>query len=678
MAIPIPIPLIPSVFSLFLLSCVLFEIIAGQPTINETTDKTCPNNISCGSHGILKFPLTNFTYPGCGLCSVDCSDGNHRPRIQVLPTLSLESEGDLNKGDFIAINDSNLTSLVTNQDCGFVDRFIGFRRPSELPSSNSRSGLIFSFFPNMTVFKCSKINGSQRVDRDNEYFVNYTFHDCENYLIYYNYGVSKVPDKWHPTCSSPIYVPVVSPSKGTNMSDLFSLLASRFTLEFHVSERCTNCFNSGGRNCLNGQGQCIISNDSKKGRNNRIIIIGTVLSGSFVMVGIVILIFCQRKRLKLSSYLPFLRNSSSNPSSKRDLEGATEYFGASVFTYEELVEATKSFDPSKELGDGGFGTVYHGKLSDGREVAVKRLYEHNYKRVMQFMNEVQILTRLRHRNLVTLYGCTSRHSRELLLVYEYICNGTVADHLNGHLAEKHLLTWPVRMNIAIETAAALAYLHHSDIIHRDVKTTNILLDTNFSVKVADFGLSKSLPENATHVSTAPQGTPGYVDPEYYQCYQLTEKSDVYSFGVVLVELISSMPAVDIGRHRHEINLSNLAINKIQNCAFDDLIDSSLGYKCDVSVKRMTTSVAELAFRCLQNEKDFRPTMDEIVESLKEIRDYIDDDKTKQGLEEMKMPPPPSPEGDHINLIKSCYPGLPGMSPNTVTAKWVSGSSINSS
>lgn len=132
-----------------------------------------------------------------------------------------------------------------------------------------------------------------------------------------------------------------------------------------------------------------------------------------------------------------------------------------------------------------------GKLEDGREVAVKKLYDHNYRRVEQFMNEIDILTRLRHQNLVSLYGCTSRHSRELLLVYEYIPNGTVSCHLHGHHASSAPpLPWHVRLKIAIETASALAYLHASDTIHRDVKTNNILLDSNFTVKVADFGFSR--------------------------------------------------------------------------------------------------------------------------------------------------------------------------------------------
>lgn len=280
------------------------------------------------------------------------------------------------------------------------------------------------------------------------------------------------------------------------------------------------------------------------------------------------------------------------------------------------------------------------------------------------MNEVYILTQLRHPNLVSLYGCTSQHTRELLLVYEYVENGTVADHLHGGCAKPGALPWHIRLDIAIETASALKYLHASNIIHRDVKTNNILLDTYFHVKVADFGLSRLFPTDVTHVSTAPQGTPGYLDPEYHQCYQLTSKSDVFSFGVVLTELISSKPAVDIMRHRHEINLWNMAINKIQNRALHELVDPSLEFESDEKVRKKITLVAEVAFQCLQNEKDMRPTMAQVFEALVGIKN---EEYKKEKGEEIEM----EAAEDEGGLLKGT--AVPH-SPDSVMIKWVSNGS----
>lgn len=347
------------------------------------------------------------------------------------------------------------------------------------------------------------------------------------------------------------------------------------------------------------------------------IVCGTVGGGLF-MVCFAFFVWHKRKRRKQArESSELMRSGSSMQSYSKDLElGGSPH----IFTFEELEVATDGFSASRELGDGGFGTVYKGKLQDGRVVAVKRLYKNNYKRVEQFLNEVDILSRLLHQNLVILYGCTSRISRDLLLVYEFIPNGTVADHLHGSRSADRGLTWPIRMNIAIETAEALAYLHAVEIIHRDVKTTNILLDNSFHVKVADFGLSRLFPLEVTHVSTVPQGTPGYVDPVYHQCYKLTDKSDVYSFGVVLVELISSKAAVDMSRSHSEINLANMALNRIQNHEVTQLVDPELGYDTDSETKRMIDRVAEVAFQCLQLERELRPSIKEVVEVLNCIRD----------------------------------------------------------
>ncbi|XP_020595170.1 LEAF RUST 10 DISEASE-RESISTANCE LOCUS RECEPTOR-LIKE PROTEIN KINASE-like 1.1, partial [Phalaenopsis equestris] len=363
-----------------------------------------------------------------------------------------------------------------------------------------------------------------------------------------------------------------------------------------------------------------------------------------------VLHICRKRRQSCSSLLK--RITSFQPSSKADSELCFS-IQSPIFTYEELYEATNGFDASGELGDGSFGAVYKGKLQDGRVVAVKRLYENKYGHLKHFMNEVKILSLLQHQNLVSLYGCTSRRSRELLLVYEFVPNGTVADHLHGRLAFQSFLPWKARLNIAIETAEALNYLHSIEpqIIHRDIKTSNILLDNSFHVKVADFGLSRFFPSNATHVSTAPQGTPGYIDPEYYQCCQLTDKSDVYSFGVVLMELVSSKPAVDFTQLRHEFSLADMAINKIQRQELEEIVDLRLGYQSDRSINRMIAQVAELAFQCLQSDGELRPSINEVLENLREIKN--------------------SGYNDTSLVDDRLLKGAPPCSPNSVTEVWMS-------
>ncbi|KAM3299760.1 hypothetical protein ACQJBY_040988 [Aegilops geniculata] len=410
---------------------------------------------------------------------------------------------------------------------------------------------------------------------------------------------------------------------------------------------CGDCQASGGRCghdsrapddhtcfCPGGQaiGSCPSSGSGpKKTSKNAIIAVGCSAAALVLFVLLLVVSFLyirKRRQYKMTSSSRLLKysNSGGTPRSRggSDLDsGGVHNLQTHHFAYEELEEATGGFSDTRELGDGGFGTVYKGQLRDGRVVAVKRLYNNGSRHVEQFLNEAAILSRLRHPNLVTFYGCTSSRSRELLLVYEYVPNGTVADHLQGHRAAERALPWPLRLNVAVEAAAALAYLHAIEppVVHRDVKTTNILLDADFHVKVADFGLSRLFPlDGATHVSTAPQGTPGYVDPEYHQCYQLTDRSDVYSFGVVLAELISSKPAVDVTRDRDEINLASMAVGRIQRSELDQLVDAELGYGSDEATTRAMTMVAELAFRCLQQNSEMRPPIREVLDGLRGIQE----------------------------------------------------------
>ncbi|KAF5450921.1 hypothetical protein F2P56_031234 [Juglans regia] len=607
-------------------------------------NKECTKEFDCGRPGMkFRFPLfSNTSNPDCGLFIRDCD--TNTPKIQLVVGGSERSY------EFVRFTWPHVI-VIKDQllpgKCEFLTNW------STLPSFPSFSLEIPT--RNRTLYKCKRNRNVHNIPRPPKSFES---HSCNNneYEIWYSHSQERLPADASKSCSI-IQLPI---------GDDDWLEPFEFEVLVRWSEYCLKCHEGGGY-CQrrNGSVHCV-KEKKRKWVIPLIAVVCPVLLISICLVGFTIWSYYKKKHASSNLLARAITYSRS------DLEGGSVYFGVPLFSYSELQEATNNFDIEKELGDGGFGTVYYGKLRDGREVAVKRLYEHNYKRVEQFMNEVEILTRLRHTNLVSLYGCTSRHSRELLLVYEYIPNGTVADHIHGDRATPGSLTWPTRMSIAIETANALAYLHASDIIHRDVKTNNILLDNNFSVKVADFGLSRLFPTDVTHVSTAPQGTPGYVDPEYHQCYQLTSKSDVYSFGVVLIELISSLTAVDIGRHRHEINLANLAINKIEKSAFHELIDPHLGFHSDDEVKRMTISVASLAFQCVQQDKELRPSMDEVLKELHNIQSCKDVPKDQEKAYEdagmLNIDTQTSPDCDEVGLLKTKQ--LPP-SPNCVTDNWTS-------
>ncbi|KAL5553088.1 hypothetical protein UlMin_040489 [Ulmus minor] len=637
-------------FFLFVLS----HLVLLCPAHDEQYQQRCPP-FQCGDSHDIQFPYRNGSNPECGLYPVNCTgqiqkvqlkEGGHWYGFKSISP----------RGELINIYDTELNKYLHLGNCESIKSF-SFPIPSVLSNVSTPNSL--------TLYNCSH---TLHFTHHREF--NYT--PCGDYRIYYPLSVPidfpRFP-RFPPKCSR-IQLPPAATDQNHNHTFKF---LSEFTLEVVFRWKCRHCYSRRG-------GQCRLDSENKfhcsvarKGNKNGKLKLGLGLG---LGLGIPLLSFClwliwRRYKQKHASS-DFVSRNISDPRLNPDPEGGSAYFGVPLFSYKELEEATHNFDDEKELGDGGFGTVYHGKLKDGREVAVKRLYEHNYKRVEQFMNEIEILTRLQHKNLVSLYGCTSRQSRELLLVYEYIPNGTVADHLHGDRAKTAPLSWPIRMSIAIETANALVYLHATEIVHRDVKTNNILLDENFCVKVADFGLSRLFPTDVTHVSTAPQGTPGYVDPEYHQCYQLTSKSDVYSFGVVLVELLSSMPAVDITRHRHEINLSNLAISKIQKCAYHELIDPLLGFNSEIEVKRMTIAVAELAFQCLQQDKEMRPSMEEVLEELTRIErgenDTADQEKVSDGAG-LTVQQSPSANCDEIGLLKNMKQQPP--SPIAVTEKWLS-------
>ncbi|KAL8138644.1 hypothetical protein V2J09_004645, partial [Rumex salicifolius] len=289
-------------------------------------------------------------------------------------------------------------------------------------------------------------------------------------------------------------------------------------------------------------------------------------------------------------------------------------FSYRIFSCEELARATDDFSSANLLGQGGFGYVHKGVLSDGKEVAVKQLKFGSGQGEREFQAEVDTISRVQQKHLVSLVGyCISGDQR--LLVYEFVPNKTLEFHLHEGSPP---MNWSTRLKIALGAASGLAYLHedcHPKIIHRDIKASNILLDDDFEAKVADFGLAKFSNDNDTHVSTRVMGTFGYLAPEYASSGKLTEKSDVYSFGVVLLELITGRRPIDKGHCFMDDSMVEwarpLLREALETGKFEGLVDPNLE---DYNSSEMSQMLA-CAAACVQHSARRRPRMSQITEAL---------------------------------------------------------------
>ncbi|KAH7651772.1 Non-specific serine/threonine protein kinase protein [Dioscorea alata] len=296
-----------------------------------------------------------------------------------------------------------------------------------------------------------------------------------------------------------------------------------------------------------------------------------------------------------------------------------EKAGVQVFSYKQLHSATGGFGKGNVVGHGSFGSVYRGVLPDGRKIAVKLMDRAGKQGEEEFKMEVELLTRLRSPYLLGLIGYCSDGSHRLL-VYEFMANGGLQEHLyptGGSRAGVSKLDWETRMKIALEAAKGLEYLHehvNPPVIHRDFKSSNILLDKNFHAKVSDFGLAKLGSDKAGgHVSTRVLGTQGYVAPEYALTGHLTTKSDVYSYGVVLLELLTGRVPVDMKRPPGEGVLVSWALPRLTDREkVVQIMDPAM--EGQYSMKDVV-QVAAIAAMCVQPEADYRPLMADVVQSL---------------------------------------------------------------
>ncbi|CAD6205373.1 unnamed protein product [Miscanthus lutarioriparius] len=309
--------------------------------------------------------------------------------------------------------------------------------------------------------------------------------------------------------------------------------------------------------------------------------------------------------------LLLVRRSRKTKPRRGDILGATELQGPTSFYYHDLKAATNNFNEKSKLGEGGFGDVYKGLLKNGKTVAVKRLIVMETSRAKaDFESEVRLISNVHHRNLVRLLGC-SRKGSEFLLVYEYMANGSLDKFLFGD--RRGTLNWRQRFNIIVGMARGLAYLHqefHVCIIHRDIKSSNVLLDDDFQPKIADFGLARLLPDDHSHLSTKFAGTLGYTAPEYAIHGQLSEKVDTYSFGVVVLEILSGRKSNDTRLEPETQYLLEWAWKLYESDNLMALLDESLDpeeYIPD-EVKR----IMEIALLCTQSAVAARPMMSEVV------------------------------------------------------------------
>ncbi|XP_060959243.1 wall-associated receptor kinase-like 20 [Cannabis sativa] len=335
------------------------------------------------------------------------------------------------------------------------------------------------------------------------------------------------------------------------------------------------------------------------------------IGGALIVATIVAILYKRHRRIKEAQ--------DRLTKEREDILNASGAGGraAKVFTGREIKRATNNFSKDRLLGSGGYGDVYKGFLLDGTTVAIKCAKLGNTKGTDQILNEVRILCQVNHRNLVRLLGCCVELEQPIM-VYEYIENGTLLDHLRE---KRENLTWTNRLRVAHDTAEGLSYLHFSavpPIYHRDVKSSNILLDYKMSAKVSDFGLSRLAHTDMSHVSTCAQGTLGYLDPEYYRNYQLTDKSDVYSFGVVLLELLTSQKAIDFTRESDDVNLAVYVQRMVGEERLMDVVDPILKEGTTDLERDTMKALGFLAVGCLEERRQNRPSMKEVAEEI----DYI--------------------------------------------------------
>ncbi|KAL7610745.1 hypothetical protein Lser_V15G11770 [Lactuca serriola] len=598
-------------FSFVLLSCLPF---LHSATNHNTSTSICPESFSCPNLAPFKYPFYNATDRQCGLIQVNCNF--HGGRIQ-LGRDSYEIRGRLGFDSIVLIHNTTFERLVNKKDCkALMDNFTS---PNPLLYS-------ISIQPFITLYKCKKNRNDSAEMKAYFHKSNYnTYNRCNDYNFYYKHSISDttVPSGLPPTCQV-IQLPanVQSPDLGRQVPDnrnIFSILSSAFSISFNLTTPCNECHKEKGHcDAPKGRFLCSKAKTETEQLRRKLTPILAFCVGFVTILLVVITIHFVRKltwRIKTKKDVNvefFLENHE---------------FLAKRYTYLQVKRMTNSFEV--KLGQGGFGSVYKGALSNGSLVAVKILSE-SKGNGEDFINEVASVGRTSHVNIVSLVGfCFQGHQRAL--IYEFMPNGSLEKFIynQGFLSDSQL-AWEKLHEIAIGIARGLEYLHsgcNTRILHFDIKPHNILLDKDFSPKISDFGLAKLSPEKRSMISMSlMRGTPGYIAPELFSRIfgQVSHKSDVYSYGMMILEMVGGRKNVEVGvDHTSEIYFPHWIYKKVE-------LNEELRLHTSMSEgeKEMVRKMIIVGLWCIQTNPLNRPTITKALEML------------EGELESLEIPPKP--------------------------------------
>ncbi|KAK9669260.1 hypothetical protein RND81_13G119900 [Saponaria officinalis] len=518
----------------------------------------------------------------------------------------------------------NCTDIIFSSSMNCSSNSICYRYLKENPEAASRCG--------SATLCCSFTGGGSQ----NNHNIKITPAKCKVYTSFVGLPLdTQLPvSKWP---EPGVAIQWVLPREPVCLLDSGCIKLSKSVCLPDVSSQVKRCLCKAGYHWDGFRGMCSkvihVKCETKQCRKRRLkkqITQGFAYSiGVMLVLGsIVLLVFGQNHRIKRQTRERLVKD-------RQQILNANNTSGrsAKLFSGKDIKRATNNFSKDSVLGSGGFGEVYKGKLDDGTLIAAKRAKSGNTKGTDQVLNEVRVLSQVNHRSLVRLLGCCVE-LEEPVLVYEYISNGTLREHLYGGNSkdfERTRLMWNQRLVIAQQMAEGLAYLHFSavpPIFHRDIKTTNILLDEKLDVKISDFGISRLVDTEATHMTTCAQGTLGYLDPQYYRTMQLTDKSDVYSFGVVLLELLTSQKVIDFSREVDDVSLVGYMRRMANQDMLMDAIDPFLKDRANKVELESMKAIGSIAMACLEDQRHNRPSTREIAEEIEYMLRMISNEGIK--------------------------------------------------